>query len=65
MFYLHSFTGVTEQNIAYVTNLIYYHMHPYNEWKHSEKAHIRDKELLGADFYEDVQLLHSADLNAH
>lgn len=65
MFYLHSFDNVKEADIAYVTNLIYYHMHPYNEWKHSERVHNRDKILLGDKLYNDIQLLHEADLMAH
>lgn len=65
MFYLHSFDDIEENDIAYVTNLIYYHMHPYNEWKQSEKAHNRDKKLLGNELYNDIQTLHVADLFAH
>lgn len=65
MFYLHSFSGVKEEEIAYVTNLIYYHMHPYNEWRNSERVHNRDKNLLGDKLYSDIQLLHEADLFAH
>lgn len=65
MFYLHSFDDIKESDIAYVTNLIYYHMHPYNEWKHSERVHNRDKTLLGDKLYNDIQLLHEADLLAH
>lgn len=65
MFYLHSFDDIKETNIAYVTNLIYYHMHPYNAWKQSERVHNKDKLLLGEKLYNDIQLLHEADLLAH
>lgn len=65
MFYLHSFEDIKSNDIAYVTNLIYYHMHPYCEWKQSEKALNRDKQLLGTKLYDDIMLLHIADLFAH
>ena len=65
MFYLHSFEDIKSNDIAYVTNLIYYHMRPYCEWKQSEKALNRDKQLLGTKLYDDIMLLHIADLFAH
>ena len=48
-----------------VTNMIYYHMHPYLAWKQSEKAKERDKKLLGEKMFNDIMLLHEADLAAH
>jgi hypothetical protein len=48
-----------------VTNMIYYHMHPYLAWKQSEKAKERDKRLLGEKMFNDIMLLHEADLAAH
>lgn len=51
--------------MSYVTNLIYYHMHPYLAWKQSEKAKERDKRLLGNELFNDIMLLHEADLAAH
>lgn len=53
------------EKLTYVANLIYYHMHPYVEWKQSEKCHKRDRELLGEDMYMAVQKLHRADVYAH
>lgn len=52
-------------DILDVSNLIYYHMHPYMTWRLSEKAMTRDKELLGEEFFERVMLLHEADDAAH
>lgn len=48
-----------------VTNMIYYHMHPYLAWKQSDKAKERDKRLLGDKMFNDIMLLHEADLSAH
>lgn len=52
-------------DIVYISNLIYYHMHPYTAWKQSEKSLNRDKKLLGEKFFEDVCKLHEADVYAH
>lgn len=49
----------------YISNLIYWHMMPYTAWKQSEKAKERDKRLMTEQMYEDVLLLHEADLAAH
>lgn len=52
-------------DILRVANLIYYHMHPYLSWKQSEKAKERDRRLIGDDMFNDIMLLHKADLAAH
>lgn len=52
-------------DMVYVSNLIYYHMHPYISWKQSEKAANKDRMLIGEAMYNDVMRLHEADLNAH
>lgn len=46
-------------------NLIFYHMRPYMSWKDSEKAKERDAFILGKELFEDVLLLHEADVAAH
>ena len=51
--------------MSYVCNLIYYHMHPYMSWNRSEKSRNRDLKLLGEDLYNDIMLLHEADAAAH
>ena len=51
--------------MSYVTNLIFYHMHPYLAWKQSERAKERDRKLLGDKMFNDIMLLHEADLAAH
>ena len=53
------------KDIIYVSNLIYYHMHPYMSWKQSEKAKERDRKLLGDEMFNDVLRLHEADVAAH
>ena len=53
-----------ERNL-YISNLIYWHMMPYTSWKQSEKARNRDRQLMTQQMYEDVLLLHEADLSAH
>lgn len=50
---------------VYISNLIYYHMHPYTSWKQSEKAKMRDRALLGEKLYKDIWKLHTADERAH
>ena len=64
-FYLHYAKQFTEEDITYISNLIFYHMHPYCQWKQSEKAINKDKRLLGDKLFNDIMLLHDADLYAH
>lgn len=65
LFYLHHAKQFTEQEMTYISNLIYYHMHPYCQWKQSEKVLNKDKRLLGDELFNDIMLLHDADLYAH
>lgn len=53
------------ETIIYISNLIYYHMHPYMSWKQSEKAKERDRKLLGDEMFNDILRLHEADVAAH
>lgn len=64
-FYLHNAKQFTEEDITYISNLIFYHMHPYCQWKQSEKTLNKDKKLLGNKLFNDIMLLHDADLYAH
>ena len=54
-----------DDTILEISNLIYYHMHPYMSWKHSPKVRERDKKLLGDAMFNKIMLLHEADLAAH
>ena len=65
LFYLHRSGGFEEKDMVYISNLIYYHMHPYLQWKQSEKALKKDKEIIGERLYKDILVLHEADLYAH
>lgn len=65
LFYLYFAKQFTEQEMTYISNLIYYHMHPYCQWKQSEKALNKDKSILGNKLFNDIMLLHAADLYAH
>ena len=56
---------LTYHQRVYIANVIYYHMHPYNAWKQSEKAKARDRVLMGEALYHDVMRLHEADVKAH
>lgn len=49
----------------YVAQLIQWHMHPYTVWKDSIKAMNRDKSLLGEELFNDITILHKADVDAH
>lgn len=55
----------TDKEKLYISNLIYYHMHPYLSWKQSAKAKKRDMNIIGEKMFNDVMLLHQADLFAH
>lgn len=57
--------GYPIDDIFCVSNLIYYHMHPYTSWKQSEKAKERDQKLLGDEMFNDILRLHEADVAAH
>ena len=67
MFYFNNIETVWNKPcpMSDVTNYIYYHMHPYLAWKQSERAKERDKKLLGDKMFNDIMLLHEADLAAH
>ena len=49
----------------YVAQLIQWHMRPYLAWEQSEKAMQKDKKLFGETLFNDIMLLHEADLYAH
>ena len=65
LMYLHGDGGYTNEDMAYISNIIYYHMHPYLQWKQSERVLKRDKALLGEDMFNDIMLLHEGDRYAH
>lgn len=54
-----------ENDDWYIASLINWHMRPYLGWKQSERAKERDKKLIGEKMYEDIMILHEADLAAH
>lgn len=64
MFYTKAY-GVDDDTIIYISNLIYYHMHPYMSWQQSKSAERRCKIQIGEKMYEDIMFLHEADVNAH
>ena len=65
LLHLHDSGLFTNEDMVYISNLIYYHMHPYLQWKSSERVKKKDKELLGARLFNDIMILHEADLYAH
>ena len=64
MFYLNK-AGFKNEDILYISNLIYYHMHPYMSWKQSQKAADRDRKMIGNEMFKDIEKLHKADSYAH
>lgn len=44
-----------------ISNLIYWHMHPFTSWKHSYKAMNRDRKLMSEQTFKNVLLLYEAD----
>lgn len=49
----------------YVAVLIFWHMRPYLAWERSEKAMQKDRKLLGETLFNDICLLHEADMYSH
>jgi hypothetical protein len=47
----------------HIATLINWHMRPYDDLSDNKKK--KDHELLGDDLYNELMLLHAADLNAH
>ena len=52
-------------DIVCMTALINWHMRPHTAWAQSTKSRERDRKLLGEEMYQDIMLLHEADLSAH
>lgn len=55
---------IGDSGALYISNLIYYHMHPYLSWAQSPKALARDRARLGEVMYNDILRLHQADVSA-
>ena len=62
--YMSLFFGDIDNHL-YVAQLVQWHMRAYLAWKHSEKAMQKDRKLLGETLFNDICLLHEADLAAH
>ena len=58
-------TPAVNNRHLYISNLIYWHMAPYTAWKQSDKSRERDRKLMSEEMYNDVLLLHKADIAAH
>lgn len=74
IFLVNSFTGCgvvlnyergNASKYLYIAALINWHMRPYTSWEQSEKSLRKDKELIGEKMYEDIMMLHEADVAAH
>lgn len=57
------FSGIDKH--LYVAQLIQWHMRPYLAWEQSDKAMQKDRKLLGEHLFNDICLLHAADVSAH
>lgn len=57
--------NISDDDRLDIANMIYYHMHPYMSWSKSMKSMNRDKMMLGDKMFNNIQLLHEADRNAH
>lgn len=71
-YYSHEYCGAYNSlfyemacNHLYVAQLIQWHMRPYLAWRQSEKAMQKDRNLLGETLFNDICLLHAADVYAH
>ena len=63
LFYADYMKFSLEETLDFI-NIIYYHMEPLLSWKRSEKAHAKAIEELGY-LYNDIMIVHKADVNAH
>lgn len=63
IFYIYNL-GYYVDDIIHVSNIIYYHMCPYAEWK-NEKLRDKMKAFLGEKLFDDIMILHEADKSAH
>ena len=52
-------------DLLHVATLIYFHMHPYREWKDSKSVEKRLKEQLGDKVFNEIIALHKSDDFAH
>lgn len=57
--------GVSDRDAIYISNLIYFHMHPFMSWDKSEKSRRKAVKAIGQEMYDDIMKLHAADLAAH
>lgn len=64
MFYTAN-AGFSIEDVIYIANLIYYHMHPYLSWKQSKSVERRTRIQIGEKMFDDILLLHEADVYAH
>lgn len=64
MFYLSNMHR-SEREIIYVSNLIYYHMHPYFQWVNMKESKLERLIASLGSLYWDVLTLHEADEHAH
>lgn len=55
----------SEEDVLYISNLIYYHMHPYLSWNQSKSVERRNRIQIGEKMFDDIMLLHEADVAAH
>lgn len=57
--------GYEIDEILHAASVIFFHMHPYNEWKDNKKLEERMKLQIGETLYNDIIALHEADQYAH
>lgn len=57
--------GVSDIDAIYISNLIYFHMHPFMSWDKSEKSRRKAVKAIGQEMYDDIMKLHAADLAAY
>lgn len=66
LFYLiNMYPTWTDEDILYVSLLIDLHMKPYLAYKQSDKSMLKDRQLFGDKFIDEVFILHECDEAAH
>lgn len=57
--------NISHAERLHIANLIYYHMMPFTSWKQSKGVEQKIMIQVGKEFFDEIMMLHEADLAAH
>lgn len=58
-------SGFSEEQWLMIAQLVNWHMAPFTSWSQGAKARAKDEKLLGPSLYQDILMIHEADVHAH